>query len=94
MKLAIAGGGPVPRVTLAAVDSKTVRVCVDGQAFGPVLTKRAGTVVQRWLLGGALDVLEGRPPAGASGLQKLGGVFGDVDRALDSVGDLLRNGLK
>lgn len=94
MKLTVANGNPVPRVTLTAVDGKTVQVTLDGQPFGPVLTKRAGTVVQRWLLGGGLDVLEGRPPAGASGLQRLGGVFSTVDRAIDEVGDLLRNGLR
>jgi len=78
---------PVGRITYQACGTG-VRVILDGEVLGPVLTKRAARVVARWLEGGALDELEGtnRP--------KIQRVLGDVDRAIDSVSDLLKNGLR
>ena len=68
--------------------SSGVRITIDDQVLGPVLTKRAARVVARWLEGGALAELEGE------GKPKIQRVLSDIDRALDSFGDLMKNGLR
>jgi len=65
-----------------------VRICLDEQPLGPVLSKRSARTVIRWLEGGALAELLGE------GVPKIQRVLGDVDRAIDSVADLMRNGLR
>jgi hypothetical protein len=65
-----------------------VRVVLDGQVLGPVMTKRAARIVARWLEGGALAELEGE------GQPKIVRTMGHIDRAIDSVTDLLKNGLR
>jgi hypothetical protein len=80
---------PLLRVELVPAASG-VRIAIDGRLFGPVLTKRAARVVVRWLEGGALDSLEGRD----CGESKMVRALSSVDRAVDDLTDLFRNGLK
>lgn len=75
------------RFGLTAVASG-VRIVLDGEPLGPVMTKRAARVVLRWLEGGALDELEGNTGS------KLQRTLTQVDRAADALGDLLKNGLR
>jgi hypothetical protein len=76
------------RVELEDVGPKMVRLRVDGRLLGPTLTPRAGRVVQRWLLEGALEESEG------GGGSKLEHTLTSVDQAWDAVADLLKNGLR
>lgn len=78
---------PQGRIDVQACASG-VRIVLDGQVLGPVLTKRAAKVVIRWLEGGALAELEGE---GGTKIQR---VLTDVDRAFDSLKDVLTNGLR
>jgi hypothetical protein len=75
------------RVALSKVSSG-VRIVIDGVPLGPVMTKRAASVVARWLEGGALAELDGESGS------KLQRTLEHVDRAADSVLDLLKNGLR
>jgi hypothetical protein len=77
----------VSRVGYQTVSSG-VRITLDDQVLGPVMTKRAARVVARWLEGGALAELEGE------GKPKIQRVLSDIDRAIDSFGDLMKNGLR
>lgn len=78
------------RVSIAPIAGGRVRLALDGRAVGPVLSRRTAAIVRGWLEGGGLDALEGRAADGS----KLGTALGHVDQALDSLGDLFRNGLK
>lgn len=80
---------PLPRVTTTEVGDNRVRLVIDGVAMGPVVTRRAARVLHRWMTEGGLDGLEG-----AEGGSKIARTLSSVDRAIDDVTDLLRNGLK
>jgi hypothetical protein len=67
----------------------TYRLEIDGRQVGPMCTERAAKGIKRWLEEGGLADIRG--PAANS---KLGRALEDVDRAFDTVKDLLTNGLK
>ena len=81
-------GTIVSRVSTMHVASG-VRIVIDGEAVGPVLTARAARVIVRWLEGGALEEIEGEG-------REVGGTVGralrKVDDAIDAVSDLLKHG--
>lgn len=76
------------RVALVQTSGARWRVAIDGQGFGPAMPRTSANAVKRWLEAGALDELEG---AGGSKLER---ALSSVDHAIDTVGDLLRNGLR
>jgi hypothetical protein len=78
-----------PRTLLEEVSPGRVRIVLDAQMTGPVMTRRAAKVVARWLNEGGLADLEG-----GDKVPKLQRVLSEVDRAADSVLDLLKNGLR
>jgi hypothetical protein len=88
MSTTLVRGSEQPRVELVTLGPKMVRVRVDGRLVGPALTPRAARVVQRWLIGGALEDSEG----GAG--SKLQRTLTAVDTAWDLASDLLKNGLR